>query len=101
MLSDRRGRPTRSTTHPKAVQIGTARVQRSDQDRYYPWLTGDDLLLVCHPTVASTPAGRRDQRRYTRQTLIAMRRAGHLDLEMSHQTVARWARIGRSSLAAD
>lgn len=87
VLSDHRGRPTRSTTHPKAVQIGTERVQRSDLDRYYPWLSGDDLFLTCHPTVATTPAKVRAQRYYTTQTLGVMRDAGCLNFHTRYRKV--------------
>ena len=81
VLLDRHGRPTRSATHPKAVQIGRGRAQRRDLERYYPWLLGNDLILVCHPRTADTPARRRDQRRYTLKTLTEMQAIGVLDFE--------------------
>ena len=87
VLADRSGHPTRSTTHPKAVQIGTERMQRSNFDRYYPWLSGDDLYLICHPIVASTLERRRTQRHYTKKTLNDMHKAGYLNFHTKYRKV--------------
>ena len=82
-----RNRPTRSTTHPQAVQIGTEFDPRSDLDRYYPWLEGKDIILLCYPTVGDTLEERRDQRRRTKETLTAARQAGHLRFEVRYRKV--------------
>jgi len=86
VLLDRRGRPTRSTSHPKAVQIGRDRERRHDLDRYYPWITGNDLILICHPRAADTPARRRDQRRYTLKTLTDLQAVGVMDFQVRYST---------------
>ena len=86
VLLDRHGRPTRSTTHPKAVQLGRDRERRHDLDRYYPWITGTDLILICHPRAADTPARRRDQRRYTLRTLTDLQAAGVMDFQVRYST---------------
>ena len=87
VLTDSKGRPTRSTTHPKAVQIGEARVQRSNLDQYYPWFADRDLLLLGSRTVGNTRAARRKQRWQVLQVLNTMRKNGWLDYEAAYRSV--------------
>ena len=87
VATERDGRPSRSPTHPRAVQIGKGRADRQNVDRYYPALTGRDLILLCHPVVGATPAERRMQRFRTHETLVTMRDAGLLDFEAEYREV--------------
>ena len=56
-----RGRPTRRTTHPRAVQTGE-RAETAGMEARYPILRGDDLILSGYRRIARTAKGRRDQR---------------------------------------
>ena len=94
LLLDSKGRPTRRTTHPKAVQIGTESVQRPDLEQYYPWLEGKDLLLLGNRTVGDTPAARRKQRWQVMNSLTALREAGCLDFETRYRDVRGGRELG-------
>ena len=85
LVTERDGRPTRRPTHERAVQTGD-REANPEADRY-PWLTDRDLLLLCHPEVASRAAGIRAQRHRTIETLTALRDDGLLDFEERYRHV--------------
>ena len=87
VLTDHNGRPSRSTTHPKAVQIGKERVSHPNVDRYYPWLEGGDLSLLGHRIVGATRTERTKQREITLVALKALRDTGRLDFEAHYRPV--------------
>ena len=87
VLLDSKGRPTRSTTHPRAVQIGTGRVQHLNLDQHYPWLEGSDLFLLGHRTVGATPAQRNNQRKLVLRGLNTMCEVEWLDFETRYRNV--------------
>ena len=80
------GSPTRRPTHKRAVQT-SAREPNPEADRAYPWLTGRDLLLLCHLKIGATAADRKAQRQRTTETLTALRDDGLLDFETRYQAV--------------
>jgi len=80
-----RGAPTRRATHRRAVRTGD-RVQNPAAERAYPWLEGDDVILLCHAEAAANPAARRDQRRRVSETLEALRARAALDFEARYRT---------------
>ena len=87
VLLDSKRRPTRSTTHPKAVQIGTERVPHPNLDQHYPWLEGSDLFLLGHRAVGATPAQRNNQRKLVLRALNTMREDKWLDFEVRYRNV--------------
>ena len=87
-----KGAPTRRPTHRKAVQTGE-RERNPEADRY-PMLEGRDLILLGHATVASSAAGRRDQRTLMMDTAKELRRREALDFD----AVYRNGRYGKREL---
>jgi len=81
-----RGRPCRRATHPRAVQTG-GREPNPAAESAYPWLTGDDVILLAHPDLAPSAAGKRKQRARTLSTLEALRAIGALTFEASYAKV--------------
>ena len=63
VLTDHNGRPSRSTTHPKAVQIGKERVSHPNVDRYYPIPVIANASHLC-PNGPNVPVEDRTIRRF-------------------------------------
>ena len=78
-----RGRASKRATHPLAVQTGKR--ERNPEAARYPWIEGDDLILLTAGYVADTAAGRRDQRRRTMETVESLAAAGALRFETKHR----------------
>ena len=87
VLLDSKGRPSRSATHPRAVQIGTERIPHPNLDQHYPWLEGSDLFLLGHRAVGTTQAQRNNQRKMVLRALNAMRDVKWLDFEARYRNV--------------
>ena len=75
VATEKDGRPSRRATHHLAVQTGK-RLPNPAMEKAYPWLEGEDTILVAHPRVAETPRKRNMQRAYTIKTLFELRVAG-------------------------
>ena len=83
-LVTERGKATRRPTHPKAVQTG-AREPNQAALSAYPWLEGDDVILVAHRSVEAAKGRRNEQRRLTLVTLEALRRRGSFGFEVRYR----------------
>lgn len=80
------GSPSRRATHHLAVHTGK-RLPNPAADTAYPWLEGEDSILVANHRVAGTPRGRNMQRGYTVKTLIELRSADkHRDSVLDFET---------------
>ena len=86
-----KGQVTRRATHPLAVQTGE-RERNPEADRY-PWLEGDDLILLANGRVADTPEARRNQRRRTIEAVRELAAAGDLDYQKQHHKVRGGAEL--------
>ena len=85
------GSASRRATHHLAVHTGK-RLPNPAADTAYPWLEGEDSILVANHRVAETPRERNMQRGYTIRTLIELRVADkHRDsvLDFEARTVER------------
>ena len=74
IATEKDGRPARRTTHELAVHTGK-RLSNPAKEKAYPWLEGEDTILVANHRVAETPRERNMQRGYTIKTLIELRGA--------------------------
>ena len=74
VATEKNGSPSRRPTHQLAVQTGK-RLPNPAKDNAYPWLEGEDSILVANHRVAETPRERNMQRGYTITTLIELRDA--------------------------
>jgi len=71
----RRGAPTKDPRHKKAVVTGR-RLRNPAIDNAYPWMEGDDSILMAHRRVAPTKKRRNLQRKRTVETLLTLRQQG-------------------------
>ena len=74
VVSEKKGAPSRRPTHELAVHTGK-RLSNPAKDTAYPWLEGEDSILVANNRVAETARERNMQRGYTIKTLIELRAA--------------------------
>ena len=72
VATEKDGRPARRPTHDLAVHTGK-RLANPAKDRAYPWLEGEDSILVANHRVAEKTRKRNMQRGYTIKTLIELR----------------------------
>ena len=71
---EKNGSASRRPTHALAVQTGK-RLPNLAADNAFPWLEGEDSILVANPRVVETLRERNMQRGYTIETLIELRGA--------------------------
>ena len=75
IATEKDGRPSRRATHPLAVHTGE-RMPNSSAAAAYPWLEGNDSILVAHHRLADTVKLRNLQRERSVQTLLDLRKQG-------------------------
>ena len=75
IATEKSGRPSRRATHPLAVHTGERMPNPSAADAY-PWLEGNDTILVAHHRLADTVKLRNVQRERSVQTLLDLRKQG-------------------------
>jgi hypothetical protein len=89
VATEKDGSPSRRPTHDLAVHTGK-RLPNPAKDKAYPWLEGEDTILVANHRVAETKRERNLQRGYTIKTLNELRgsnkhRGSVLDFEARYR----------------
>ena len=84
-----KGRPSRRSTHPRAVHTGK-RLPNPNVDTAYPWIEGEDVILLANHRVGDKREKRKAQRQHTLTSLRALRdrvTGSALDFEMRFRRV--------------
>ena len=82
-------KPSRRSTHPRAVHTGK-RLPNPAVNTTYPWIEGDDVILLAYHRVDDTQEKRKAQRQHTLTSLRALRdrvTGSALNLEMRFRAV--------------